>query len=66
MDNAYLSIFLWQTASLPGVEHVPHFAFPPGMSWKDFVDDRIGSMPRNPTIANVCSEVYSRECELKD
>ena len=28
-------------------------AFPPGMSWKDFVDDSIGSMPLNPTIANV-------------
>jgi len=28
-------------------------AFPPGMSWKDFVDDSIGSMPTNPTIANV-------------
>ena len=27
--------------------------FPPGMSWKDFVDDSIGSMPLNPTIANV-------------
>ena len=23
------------------------------MSWKDFVDDSIGSMPLNPTIANV-------------
>ena len=28
-------------------------AFPPGMNWKDFVDDSIGSMPLNPTIANV-------------
>ena len=28
-------------------------AFPPGMSWTDFVDDSIGSMPTNPTIANV-------------
>ena len=28
-------------------------AFPAGMSWKDFVDDSIGSMPNNPTIANV-------------
>lgn len=27
--------------------------FPPGMSWKDFVDNSIGSMPLNPTIANV-------------
>lgn len=28
-------------------------AFPVGMSWKDFVDDQIGSLPANPTIANV-------------
>ncbi|MBR5213499.1 MAG: hypothetical protein IKV92_04465 [Akkermansia sp.] len=28
-------------------------SFPPGMSWTDFVDDCIGSMPTNPTIANV-------------
>lgn len=28
-------------------------SFPPGMSWTDFVDDSIGSMPTNPTIANV-------------
>lgn len=28
-------------------------AFPPGMSWQDFVDDQIGSLPANPTIANV-------------
>lgn len=27
--------------------------FPVGMSWKDFVDDQIGSLPANPTIANV-------------
>ncbi|MBQ3143437.1 MAG: hypothetical protein IJB89_02875 [Akkermansia sp.] len=32
------------------------------MSWKDFVDDSIGSMPLNPTIANVCC----RESNLKD
>ena len=25
------------------------------MSWKDFVDDSIGSMPLNPTIANIPS-----------
>ena len=28
-------------------------AFPYGMTWKDFVDDQIGSLPANPTIANV-------------
>ena len=28
-------------------------AFPPGLNWKDFVDDQIGSIPQNPTIANV-------------
>lgn len=28
-------------------------AFPMGMTWKDFVDDQIGSIPANPTIANV-------------
>ena len=28
-------------------------SFPFGMSWQDFVDDRIGSLPANPTIANV-------------
>lgn len=28
-------------------------AFPMGMTWKDFVDDQIGSLPANPTIANV-------------
>lgn len=28
-------------------------SFPPGMSWTDFVTDGIGSMPHNPTIANV-------------
>ena len=28
-------------------------AFPHGMSWQDFVDDQIGSLPANPTIANV-------------
>ena len=28
-------------------------AFPLGMSWQDFVDDQIGSLPANPTIANV-------------
>lgn len=28
-------------------------AFPVGMTWQDFVDDRIGSLPVNPTIANV-------------
>ena len=28
-------------------------AFPPGMSWQDFVDDQIGSLPANPAIANV-------------
>lgn len=27
--------------------------FPVGMTWKDFVDDQIGSLPANPTIANV-------------
>ena len=28
-------------------------AFPPGTTWQDFVDDQIGSLPANPTIANV-------------
>jgi len=28
-------------------------AFPLGMKWQDFVDDQIGSLPANPTIANV-------------
>lgn len=28
-------------------------AFPRGMAWTDFVDDQIGSLPANPTIANV-------------
>lgn len=28
-------------------------AFPLGMTWQDFVDDQIGSLPANPTIANV-------------
>lgn len=28
-------------------------AFPPGMTWQDFVNDQIGSLPANPTIANV-------------
>ncbi len=28
-------------------------AFPLGMTWHDFVDDQIGSLPANPTIANV-------------
>ena len=28
-------------------------SFPFGMSWQDFVDDQIGSLPANPTIANV-------------
>lgn len=28
-------------------------AFPLGMTWKDFVNDQIGSLPANPTIANV-------------
>ena len=28
-------------------------AFPLGLSWSDFVDDQIGSLPANPTIANV-------------
>ncbi len=28
-------------------------AFPLGMSWQDFVEDQIGSLPANPTIANV-------------
>ena len=27
--------------------------FPIGMSWRDFMDDQIGSLPVNPTIANV-------------
>ena len=28
-------------------------AFPLGMTWQDFVNDQIGSLPANPTIANV-------------
>lgn len=28
-------------------------AFPLGMTWHNFVDDQIGSLPANPTIANV-------------
>lgn len=28
-------------------------AFPLGMTWQNFVDDQIGSIPANPTIANV-------------
>lgn len=28
-------------------------AFPLGMTWRDFVNDQIGSLPANPTIANV-------------
>lgn len=28
-------------------------AFPPGMTWHNFVDDQIGSLPANPTIANI-------------
>ena len=28
-------------------------AFPLGMTWQDFVNDHIGSLPANPTIANV-------------
>lgn len=28
-------------------------AFPIGMIWQDFVNDQIGSLPANPTIANV-------------
>jgi hypothetical protein BACCOPRO_03817 len=28
-------------------------AFPLGMTWLDFVNDQIGSLPANPTIANV-------------
>lgn len=28
-------------------------AFPLGMTWKDFVNDQIGSLPANPIIANV-------------
>ncbi len=28
-------------------------AFPVGMTWQNFVDDQIGSLPANPTIANV-------------
>ena len=28
-------------------------AFPHGMTWQDFVNDQIGSLPANPTIANV-------------
>lgn len=28
-------------------------SFPLGMTWHDFVDDQIGSLPANPTIANV-------------
>lgn len=28
-------------------------AFPLGMTWQNFVDDQIGSLPANPTIANV-------------
>lgn len=28
-------------------------AFPLGMTWRNFVDDQIGSLPANPTIANV-------------
>lgn len=28
-------------------------SFPPGMTWKDFADDQIGSLPANPTISNV-------------
>jgi len=28
-------------------------AFPLGLTWKDFVDDQIGSLPANPTIANI-------------
>lgn len=27
--------------------------FPPGMKWQDFIDEQIGSIPANPTIANV-------------
>lgn len=27
-------------------------AFPHGMTWQDFVNDQIGSLPANPTIAN--------------
>lgn len=27
--------------------------FPMGLTWQDFVDDQIGSLPANPTIANV-------------
>lgn len=28
-------------------------AFPNGLTWKDFIDDQIGSIPVNPTIANI-------------
>lgn len=28
-------------------------SFPLGMTWQDFVNDQIGSLPANPTIANV-------------
>ena len=28
-------------------------AFPKGMTWQDFADNQIGSLPANPTIANV-------------
>lgn len=28
-------------------------AFPMGLTWQDFVDNQIGSLPANPTIANV-------------
>lgn len=28
-------------------------SFPAGMTWHNFVDDQIGSLPANPTIANV-------------
>lgn len=28
-------------------------AFPLGMTWQDFVNDQIRSLPANPTIANV-------------
>ena len=28
-------------------------SFPFGMTWQDFLDDQIGSLPANPTIANV-------------
>ena len=44
-------------------------AFPLGMTWQDFVNDHIGSLPANPTIANVfyrrgMMEVWGRGIDL--